>query len=125
MRERRMIPRQTTDRRNFNRIHAKLDITTCLNDDKFNSYMQNLSSSGILIIDTPQNEIRSHQQCKIIFPVKDNKTIELDAQVIWIRNGLVGLSFVNMDRKIRSNLNQLILRLIKKTVAVDGMEVFG
>lgn len=120
-----MFARQTNDRRNFNRIHAKLDVTTCLNDSKFDSYMQNLSSSGILIVDTPQNEIRLNQECKIIIPVSNHKKIELDAQVVWIKNGLVGLSFINMDRKIKSNLNQLILRLIKKTVATDGMEVFG
>ncbi len=124
-RVRRMIPRQTCDRRIFNRIHAKLDITTCINNEKFDAYIQNLSSSGVLIVDTPRNEIKTKQDCKIVIPVEENKTIELDAQVVWISNGFVGLSFINMDQKIRSNLNQLILRLIKKTVATDGMEVFG
>ena len=125
MRGRRMTPRQTDDRRTFNRIHAKLDITTCINNEKFDAYMQNLSSSGVLIVDTPQNEFRTKQDCIIMIPVGEHKTIELDAQVVWISNGLIGLSFVNIDKKIRSNLSQLILRLIKKSVAVDGMEVFG
>jgi len=120
-----MVSLQDSDRRNFNRIHAKLDITTCLNNDKFNSYMQNLSTSGILIDDTPQNNMKIKQECIIDIPVTDNKTIELDAQVVWIGNGLVGLSFINMDKNIRSNLNQLIFRLIKKSVALDGMEVLG
>ena len=124
-RGRRMTPRQTSDRRTFNRIHAKLDITTFVNNDKFDACMQNLSSSGILIVDTPQNEFRIDQDCKITIPIEKQKTLELDAQVVWINKSLVGLSFVNIDKKIRSNLSQLILSLIKESVTVDGMSVFG
>ena len=121
MRNRRMIPRHTSDRRGLNRLQTGLDITTCINNEKFYAYMQNLSSSGILIVDNRQNEIRTKQDCQIMLSVEDNKTIELDAQVVWINNGLVGLSFVNMDQKIRSNLDHLLLRLIKESVAEHGM----
>ena len=121
MKGKRRIPRHTSDRRGLNRLQTGLDVTTCINNEKFYAYMQNLSSSGILIVDNKQHEIRTKQDCKIMIPVEDNKTIELDAQVVWKNKSLIGLSFINMDQEIRSNLNHLILRLIKKSVAEHGM----
>lgn len=120
-----MVSLQGSDRRNFNRIYARLDVSTCIENEKFDAYMQNLSSSGIQIVDTPQNGIGNNEDCKIIIPIDENKSLQLDAQIVWVRNGLVGLTFINMDKEIRSHLNQLVLSLIKQTVAVDGMEVFG
>ena len=125
MKERRMVPRQTDDRRSFNRIHTRLDVTTYVNNERFDTCMQNLSSNGILIADAPQNEINTYKECKIVIPVEKDKTIELDALVVWTGEGMVGLSFENIEHKIQSNLNRLIFRLIKKTVAVEGMSAFA
>jgi c-di-GMP-binding flagellar brake protein YcgR len=120
-----MVSLQSSDRRNFNRIYARLDISICINDQKLDASMQNLSSSGILIFDTVQNEIRKYQECRVIITIDENNFMELEAEAVWIKNGLVGLSFINIDEYIRSDLDRILLRLIKQTVAVAGMEAFA
>lgn len=121
MKNRRRTPRHTSNRRYLHRVHTGLDITTCTNNEQFYSYMQNLSSKGILIVDNQQHEIRKKQTCKIIIPDEDDKSIELDAKVVWIEQGRIGLSFVNMDQKIQSDLKKFLHRIAMESVAKHGM----
>jgi c-di-GMP-binding flagellar brake protein YcgR len=121
MNSRRRIPRHTTDRRILHRVHAGLDITASTNNEQFYSYMQNLSRSGILIVDNQKHIIRKKQKCKIIIPDKDNKDIELDAKVVWINDGRIGLSFDNLEQEIQSDLDEFLHRMAMESVAKHGM----
>ena len=107
----------SNEKRNSCRIQAMIDVSTYTDNKKLDTYMHNLSCSGILIAENPECEFKTDQDCKITIPVSDSKKLELDAKVVWIRDGLVGLSFANMDEGTVSKLHQLILRLVKVPVS--------
>ena len=110
------------ERRNGCRIQARIDISTYLNNKKLDTYMHNLSCSGILIVDTPERHFKQDQECKISIEVGNGKVLELPAKTVWVKDGLVGLTFTNMDEKTSANLNQLILRLVNDTPATESAD---
>ena len=107
----------SAERRNNCRIQAMIDISTYIDNKKLDTYMHNLSCSGILIADKPECQFQKDQNCKITIPVDKNKSLEMDGKVVWIKDGLVGLSFANMDEKTVSSIHQLILRMVKEPVS--------
>ena len=113
-----MVPESNTaEKRDNCRIQAMIDVSTYIDNKKLNTYMHNLSCSGIMIVDHPDCCYEPGRECKITIPVGNNKTLELNAKVVWKKDGLVGLTFSNMDEKTSSNLHQLILRQISEPVS--------
>ncbi len=107
----------SAEKRDNCRIQAMIDVSTYIDNKKLDTYMHNLSCSGIMIVDHPDCCYEPDRECKITIPVSDEKSLELNAKVVWKKDGLVGLTFANMDEKTISNLNQLILRQVSKPVS--------
>ncbi len=120
MRDRRNKKRHGNSRRNNKRIYAELDITTYINDEEYVSKMRNVSGNGIQIVKPPNIEIQTKQDCKIL--IQDNNTsIKLDASVVWIDFGLIGLCFKKQDQRIQKQLNKLSEKLLLATAPVEDV----
>ncbi len=102
----------SNDMRDKGRVQAMIDISTYIDNKKLDTYMRNLSCSGIMIVDDPDTDYEPGRECKIAIPLDESRSIELDAKIVWRKDGLVGLNFPNIDESASSNLNQLILRQI-------------
>ena len=120
MKDRRNKKRHSDNRRNNKRIYADLDVTTYINDEERVSKMRNISGNGIQIVEPSGIEIQPGQDCKLLIQ-DDNTSIKLDASIVWIDFGLIGLCFKKQDQKTQKQLNKLSEKLLLTTVPIEDM----
>ena len=125
MKDRRTGQRQTKDRRNNYRVHAKLSISASVNDESIDIKMQNLSHKGFQVIEPSPYQLSAQQSYCILIEDENSQKIELDAHVVWKRCGFVGFSFTDINNQIEPQLNQLLNKLLMQSIAVNGMSALG
>jgi PilZ domain-containing protein len=117
MRDRRNKKRHSDNRRNNKRVYADLDVTTYINDEEYITKMRNISGNGIQIVKPSDIAIHPEQDCQIL--IQDNNTsIKLDASIVWIDFGLIGLCFKKQDQRIQKQLNKLSEKLSLSTIPI-------
>ncbi len=120
MRDRRNKKRHGKSRRNNKRVYAELDVSTYINDEEYITKMRNISGNGIQIVKPSNIEMHPEQDYKILIQ-NDNTSIKLDASVVWIDFGLIGLCFKKQDQRIQKQLNKLSEKLLLTTDPVENM----
>lgn len=115
-------------KRQNKRVEADLDISTFVDNDKIQTSMRNLSCNGIMIADNPKCRFLKDKDYTIAIPVRRDKEVEarkytvnipiddqtelkISAKVVWIKAGMIGLKFQDLDAETESTLDDLVLSL--------------
>lgn len=120
MRDRRKKPRMGDDRRNNDRVFAKLDITTIIEDKEVTTEMRNLSGNGMQIIEPAEFELKTDQECQVLLS-EGNTSIKLDAKVVWKEFGLIGLCFKKQNQLVQKQINKLSQKLSMVALTDEGI----
>jgi PilZ domain-containing protein len=107
--------RSSDNRRSKKRIYAECDVTAFINDKEYSTKMRNISGNGMQILEPPDVEIQTRQECYIL--IQDgNTSIKLEALVVWQNFGLLGLCFKKQSPKTQKQLNKLSETLLLTAV---------
>jgi PilZ domain-containing protein len=112
--------RNIDDRRFNNRVFVEMDVTTYIDDEKYDTKMRNISGNGMQIVEPANIDITPNQLCQILIQDEGN-TIKLDASVVWKDFGLIGLCFKKQNQKIQKQINKLSQRLLMDSISDKGM----
>jgi hypothetical protein len=108
------------DRRNNDRVIAKLDITAVVEEKEAHTEMRNLSGNGIQIIEPANIEMQPNQECQIVLK-EGNTFLKLHAKVVWKEFGLIGLCFEKQNQMVQKQINKLSKKL--SMVALTDQEL--
>lgn len=122
MKDRRKKPHTGDDRRNNDRVFAKLDITTVVENREAVTVMRNLSGNGMQIIEPTEFEMHPEQDCQILLK-EGNTFLKLDAKVVWKEFGLIGLCFKKQNQIVQKQLNKLSQKL--SMIALTDQKLSG
>ena len=122
--DRRRRPRRNSDRRNYNRIYSAINASIRVDEQVFYTTIENVSAYGGLIVDKSQNKLAATQICKITIP-DEEREIELETMVIWVKDIFAGLSFINVNQANRDLLDELLQRKIRESISAEGMKAFA
>ena len=122
MKDRRKKPHTGDDRRNNDRVFAKLDITTVVENKEAVTVMRNLSGNGMQIIEPTEFEMHPDQDCQV-FLKEGNTFLKLDAKVVWKEFGLIGLCFKKQNQIVQKQLNKLSQKL--SMIALTDQKLSG
>ena len=120
--DRRKKPRKGDDRRNNDRVFAKLDITTIVENKEASTEMRNLSGNGMQIIEPSDVEMHPDQECQIVLK-EGNTFLKLEAKVVWKEFGLIGLCFEKQNHMVQKQINKLSQKL--SMVALTDQRLTG
>ena len=119
MKDRRKNP-YDDDRRNNDRVIAKLDITAVVEDREAPTEMRNLSGNGMQIIKPADIEMHPEQQCQIVLK-EGNTFLKLHAKVVWKEFGLIGLCFEKQNQMVQKQINKLSQKLSMVALTDQGL----
>lgn len=119
MKDRRKNP-YDDDRRNNDRVIAKLDITAVVEDREAPTEMRNLSGNGMQIIEPADIEMHPEQQCQIVLK-EGNTFLKLHAKVVWKEFGLIGLCFEKQNQMVQKQINKLSQKLSMVALTDQGL----
>ena len=120
MKDRRKKPHTGDDRRNNDRVFAKLDITAVVENKEATTFMRNLSGNGMQIIEPAEFEMRPDQECQIVLK-QGNTFLKLDAKVVWKEFGLIGHCFKKQNQIVQKQINKLSQKLLMVSLTDNGM----
>lgn len=119
MKDRRKNPHDD-DRRNNDRVIAKLDITAVIEDREALTEMRNLSGNGMQIIEPADIEMHPEQKCQIVLK-EGNTFLKLHAKVVWKEFGLIGLCFEKQNQMVQKQINKLSQKLSMVSLTDQGL----
>ncbi len=120
MRHQRKKSAHDDDRRNNDRVSAKLDIIAIVEEQEAAIMMRNLSGNGIQITEPSEIEMYPEQKCQIL--IKEGSTfLKLDAKVVWKEFGLIGLCFKKQNHIVQKKINKLTQRLSMIALTDQGL----